>query len=349
MPGQFGGPTSGVSIDTAQALRLAGGHDATVTKIADAIQANGHSLHRVRVRLRQRHDGTDEHYAGQAANATAKAMALFQTLSPARTTIGGINLQSRLEALTAGSGPIAGRSPRRTACLTAGLRQHARSGVRGVRTDEGRFLGGRQRRVDSCSSSSARTVVSGSTFTAARRRRPVLHGQRPRPETDATAIALQQLSRSRATAPITDAKTAARDVAGRRTEGDGSWGGGASTEASNSNSTGLAASALGDTRAVREAAQWLRARQATDYNACDRLAGRRGAIAYDDAALAAGRNNGITADAARTSGAERPRRRSRPWPTSRGHHPVQPVLTGPSRLPEGRLHPWPDHEGCRRR
>ena len=36
-------------------------------------------------------------------------MALFQTLSPARTTIGAINLRSRLEALTADSAPIAGR------------------------------------------------------------------------------------------------------------------------------------------------------------------------------------------------------------------------------------------------
>ena len=34
---------------------------------------------------------------------------MFQTLCPARTTVGGINLQSRLEDLTANAAPIAGR------------------------------------------------------------------------------------------------------------------------------------------------------------------------------------------------------------------------------------------------
>ena len=60
------------------------------------------------------------------------------------------------------------------------------------------------------------------------------------------------------------------------------------------NSTGLAASALGDTAQSEKAAQWLRNRQATDYDACDKLAGERGAIAYDNTVLNAGRSSGIT-------------------------------------------------------
>ena len=75
---------------------------------------------------------------------------------------------------------------------------------------------------------------------------------------------------------------------------DGSFGGGTSTEGSNANSTGLVAWALGDTPASRQAATWLRAHQATAADAGNDLATETGAIAYDDAALAAGRTDGIT-------------------------------------------------------
>ncbi len=75
---------------------------------------------------------------------------------------------------------------------------------------------------------------------------------------------------------------------------DGSFGGGTSTEGSNANSTGLVAWALGDTPASRQAATWLRAHQATAADAGNDLATETGAIAYDDAGLAAGRTDGIT-------------------------------------------------------
>jgi hypothetical protein len=78
---------------------------------------------------------------------------------------------------------------------------------------------------------------------------------------------------------------------------DGSFGGGMSTEGSNANSTGLVAWALGDTPASRQAATWLRAHQATAADAGNDLATETGAIAYDDAGLAAGRKDGITDEA----------------------------------------------------
>ena len=160
--------------------------------------------------------------------------------------------------------------------------------------------------------------------------RPVLHGQRTA-ETDATAIALQQLNLIPTTVPITAAKTAARTWLINAQKDDGSWGGGASTEASNSNSTGLAASALGDTPESEQAAQWLRARQATHYNVCDKLSGSRGAIAYDGAALTTGRNSGIIGDAnkdqwRRATSQALPAMAYLPEDTT----PADPVLTGPS-------------------
>ena len=79
---------------------------------------------------------------------------------------------------------------------------------------------------------------------------------------------------------------------------DGSFGGGTSTEAANSNSTGLAgwalASAATPPRPAR-AAVWVRGLQAADTAPCTTaLTGETGAIAYDAAAFETGRTEGIT-------------------------------------------------------
>jgi hypothetical protein len=323
VPGQYGGPDVGVSIDTAQALRTAGGHDDTVDKIADGIQTDGLSYIEYEYDFDSDNDGTDETYAGQAANATAKAMALFQTLDPARTTIDTINLQSRLEALTAGSGRIGdvskkdgvddgqdyantlGQAFAAYALTEAGSSEAA---------DAVSFLLEQQ-----CANGGFRLAFTADCADSATA------------ETDVTAIALQQLNLIPTTVQVTAAKAAARTWLINAQKDDGSWGGGASTEGSNSNSTGLAASALGDTTQSEKAAQWLRARQATHYNACDKLAGNRGAIAYDNAALTAGRNSGITKVAdqdqwRRATSQALPAMEYLPEDTT----PANPVLTGPS-------------------
>ncbi|HEY1135193.1 MAG TPA: prenyltransferase/squalene oxidase repeat-containing protein [Nocardioides sp.] len=89
---------------------------------------------------------------------------------------------------------------------------------------------------------------------------------------------------------------------------DGSWGDGGQL-GPNANSTGLAALALGivgaqdgnpaDIDGEPEAgAAWLRAHQVNEVATCTTaLAGEQGALAYDDAALTAGRVDGITEDA----------------------------------------------------
>lgn len=110
----------------------------------------------------------------------------------------------------------------------------------------------------------------------------------------ATATAVIQLDATPAlaadpavTAALTDAVTWLKT----QQAGDGSFNNG------NSNTTGLAGWALGDrgeTAAATAAATWLRDRQADDTDACTKLKPHVGAIAFDDAALAEGRSNGIT-------------------------------------------------------
>ncbi len=211
-------------------------------------------------------DGTARRdYAGQAANATAKAMALFQSLCPARTTMGGINLQSRLEDLTAECGPDRRADRRRVhegrRARRSGLRQHPRPGLCGAtrwptpaprrRLPRATFLLKQQ-----CASGAFRfgpiaskTAVDQSCQVG------------DTPDTDATAIAVTQLRELPSTPAVTEAISEAEAWLRSQQRCDGAFGGGTSTEGSNANSTGLAAVALGAGPAARQAAVWLQARQ----------------------------------------------------------------------------------------
>ncbi len=119
------------------------------------------------------------------------------------------------------------------------------------------------------------------------------------PDTDSTALAVLQLAGITGFDSLIDpALDAAKGwlLANQRT--DGSFGGGQSTEAPNSNSTGLAGWALGElgeTAAATRAAVWVRARQADELTGCPSLLSTAtGAIGYDDATVADGRADGIT-------------------------------------------------------
>jgi hypothetical protein len=120
-------------------------------------------------------------------------------------------------------------------------------------------------------------------------------------DTDATALTLLQLEAINADTPtqaVSDAIDAAELWLLDAQHADGSFGGGASTEAANTNSTGLAGWAigeLGDDTAATNAAVWVRSHQADEATACvDGLSNETGALGYDDAAVAAGRSDGIT-------------------------------------------------------
>jgi len=113
------------------------------------------------------------------------------------------------------------------------------------------------------------------------------------PDTDVTALTVVNL---RAIPPKKRSKAVRVAIAEasawlkERQKKNGSFGGGTSTEASNANSTGLAAWALGSSRVCRpaaRAARWVRDLQVVDA-AGTPLEGEDGAIAYDAAAYAGG-------------------------------------------------------------
>lgn len=119
------------------------------------------------------------------------------------------------------------------------------------------------------------------------------------PDTDATALAVLQLTEIDGQDTLIDpalAKAKAWLLANQLA--DGSFGGGKTTEAPNSNSTGLSGWALGklgETAAATKAAVWVRARQADELASCpSQLSTETGAIGYDDATVADGRADGIT-------------------------------------------------------
>lgn len=114
---------------------------------------------------------------------------------------------------------------------------------------------------------------------------------------DATALALTALASlqspsAQATVSILDGTEYLRSTQ----KHDGSFGGDSFTEESNANSTGLAGSALaalGETEAAEDAAAWVRSHQLTGI-VCEPGAGAEvGAIAYNDADLAAAAADGI--------------------------------------------------------
>lgn len=116
--------------------------------------------------------------------------------------------------------------------------------------------------------------------------------------TDVTALALLNLTALGAfSTGVEDAKSAAIDWLVAAQGADGSFGSDGDITTPNTNSTGLAGWALGDageTDAATTAAVWLRQHQADDFGPCTTgLTGDTGAIAYDDAALATGRSEGL--------------------------------------------------------
>ena len=111
------------------------------------------------------------------------------------------------------------------------------------------------------------------------------------PDTDATAVALMAMVslHNDALVPAID-KAEAWLLSTQKSSG--AWGGGPTTEAANTNSTGLAGWALGelggDDDAVANAAAWVRAHQATNVANCVYYdSADLGTIAYDNAALKA--------------------------------------------------------------
>lgn len=117
------------------------------------------------------------------------------------------------------------------------------------------------------------------------------------PNPDVTALAVISLLESgSSSAQVAAAIAGAADWLQSVQKADGSLGGDASTPGSNSNTTGLAAWALGDAgriAAARDAAAWTRGLQASDAGACASRA-PTGGIAYNEGDLTEARVEGVT-------------------------------------------------------
>lgn len=281
----------GLTIDGGLSLAALGGHDTAVTAIRTAIATAVGAGHYI---SGDEFGDTGSTYAG----AVAKTAVFAKAAGGDPTSFGGVDLITRLEAQVQSSAPIAGRLADTTTfsdfanVLGQSFAANALSRAGSVKAASViDFLLQQQ-----CSagffrlSFSAKDAVDQSCDAATS----------PTPDTDATAVAVLQLSQvASPSQAVTDAIADAEDwlLGAQRT--DGSFGGGASTEAPNTNSTGLAGwvlGTLGDDDAATKAAVWVRAHQADELSVCgNQLTTQPGALGYDDAAVAAGESDGITA------------------------------------------------------
>lgn len=280
----------GLTIDAGISLATVGGHDDTVTSVSDAIAtAVGADLYITG----EEFGDTGSTYAG----AVAKTAVFADAAGGDPTDFGGVDLITRLEAQVDSTAPNDGRlfdtstfgdnANALGQAFAARALSAAGSPDAGAVTD---FLLEQQ-----CSAGFFRLNFSDTDATD----QSCDAASSPSPDTDATAMAVLQLSAiGNPSQAVTDALADAKTWLLAAQRSDGSFGGGTSTEASNTNSTGLAGWALGelgDDAAATRAAAWVRGHQIDELGACtSAISDQRGAIGYDDDAVAAGRTDGIT-------------------------------------------------------
>lgn len=281
---QYGFDDYGLTADVAMALKDIGGHQADVATARDALAQHVDSWT----------TGVDYGSSDIYAGSVAKAVVLAQVTGGDPTSFGGVDLVQRLESRTRNTAPK-GRIQDKGASDYANTigQAFAARGLARAGSSEARaaihFLLEQQ-----CSSGFFR--LDFAAVGAADQTCDAGTKAQSAPDTDVTALSLIALS----ALPVADRTTAVKHsiAAGiawlkRRQNSDGSFGGGTSTSAANTNSTGLAATALAERGAcapARKAAAWVKNLQVTDQ-----VAGERGAIAYDRDAFRAARTGGIGA------------------------------------------------------
>jgi len=288
---QFEFDDYGLTVDHGLALQALGRQGSTVEEIADAISENIDS-YTTGVDF-----GSEDVYAG----AVAKSLAFLTAAGRDGEDVAGVNLKRRLNQLVTREGRSTGRiadvsefgdfantlgqayaaqaltatgSGQRKKVIRFLLKQQCGQGYFRLSFDEDKDANNQ-----GCNDKNAETTSQ--------------------PSVDATAIAmLALLETDRLGRKV---QVAIGDAAGwltRVQDEDGGFSGAPPTDAPNSNSTGLAAWALGSVRACREArdaARWVQALK-VDGRTGGALAEEKGAIAYDSAAFEAGLEEGITTE-----------------------------------------------------
>jgi hypothetical protein len=269
---QFAFDDYGLSIDAGFA-ELASGNTAVATTIRDAVAAH-----------------IDDYIAGGPADPgstysgpVAKALVYAQASGGTPASFGGVNLVTRLESVTAASGRIADVSMFGDFANTIGQSFAARGLAAAGSTEAAAataFLLKQQ-----CPAGFFRLALGDAQCA-----------DNSSPDTDVTAFAVLNLQGQGQTPAVTAALDRASTWLLSTQAADGSFGGGGVTAAANTNSTGLAASALGQqcqVAAANHAATYVRGYQ-VPAGKTGPLSTEVGAVAYDAAAKAAGETNGIT-------------------------------------------------------
>jgi len=280
----------GLTIDVALGLAAVGGQDARVATVAGAVADHVDSYT----------TGVDYGSSDVYAGATAKALHLAEVAGADPTAFGGADLVARLEGLTSDSGPSAGRITDQSEygdyANTIGQAFGA-SGLEAAGSTEAaaattylldqQCAAGWFRLLFTTDATAADQSCDGGVGSGASKADP-----------DTTSLALILLADQADDPTVASALARAEAWLLAQQHDDGSFGGGTSTEGSNSNSTGLAGWALGvrgHTAEAERAAVWVRGLQAADTAPCTTaLTGETGAIAYDAAAFETGRTEGIT-------------------------------------------------------
>lgn len=276
----------GLTADVALALDTLGGQDAALADILDALKAHA-------VDYTQGYEGSGEVYAGS----TAKLAALAYTTGNDAADFGGLDLVAQLEGRVSTTKPTAGRISDQsaygdyanvlgqsfavTALHAAGssLEPKAITYLLKQQCDAGYF------RLSFTKNKAAgdQTCDGGNPTKVSA------------PDTDATAFAVLALARLDSTnTRVQTALSEAKRWLKQNQKANGSFGGGTATEASNSNSTGLAALALVATGAcapAKDAAAWVAKRQLVSAPDGSGLLPDLGAVAYDAAATKQARSD----------------------------------------------------------
>jgi hypothetical protein len=275
---QFDFDDHGLTADFAFGLKAIGGQRPAVRKIRRALARDVNAW---------------TTFSGDVfAGSVAKAVVLAQISNGNERSFGGVNLVKRLNKRVGKNGRIADKGASDFA-NTIGQAFAARGLANAGSTKAGkatRFLLKQQCsrgyfRLDFAPKGAKRQHCdAGNRTTSA-------------PDTDVTALAVLQLSAIKGrSAKVRAAIDDANRWLLRKQKRNGSFGGGPTTKASNSNSTGLAGWALGSTgscHAAAKAARWVRKLQVPRGVGGTPLAGEAGAVAYNRAALRDGQNTGI--------------------------------------------------------
>jgi hypothetical protein len=269
----------GLSIDTAFALQAIGGHGSDVRDIRNAMSA---------------HVGDYIEFGKQKyAAATAKLLVLAENTGADPRNFGGMNLVKRLNSLVIRSGPAEGRIADRPHSLGFANTIGQILAVRGL-TEAQSGLAGKARRFlleQQCRQGYFR--LSFSRLSSHHQ----TCGKKSPADPDVTSYAVIQLWKtSKGNAKLRGALRHAASWLATQQRKSGAFIGGTTTSTPNTNSTGLAAWALakdGKCSSAKAAATWVADFQVGKASG-SKLAGQRGAIAYDRAAFRAGKRHGIT-------------------------------------------------------